>query len=40
MSYGGTADGGVYLILNDDPNMSYETFVQMNEQIKPILGLV
>ncbi|QOQ77332.1 hypothetical protein IMF22_09990 [Pseudomonas poae] len=32
--------GGVYLILNDDPNMSYETFVQMNEQIKPILGLV
>lgn len=31
---------GVYLVLNDDPGMSYETFVEMNEQIKPILGLV
>ena len=31
---------GVYLVLNDDPGMSYETFVEVNEQIKPILGLV
>ncbi|MGN2410405.1 hypothetical protein [Pseudomonas syringae] len=31
---------GVYLVLNDDPNMPYETFVDMNEQIKPILGLL
>ncbi|WP_411385408.1 hypothetical protein [Pseudomonas sp. MPB03] len=31
---------GVYWVLNDDPDMSYEAFVEMNEQIKPILGLV
>lgn len=31
---------GVYLVLNDDPNMSYENFLKMNEQFKPILGLV
>lgn len=31
---------GVYLVLNNDPNMSYEDFVEMNNQIKPILGLI
>ena len=28
---------GVYLVLNDDPKLTYEDFVKMNEQIKPIL---
>lgn len=31
---------GVYLVLNDDPNLTYEEFVKMNEQIKPILGVI
>lgn len=31
---------GVYLVLNDDPSISYDAFVEMNERIKPILGLV
>ncbi|OFA03431.1 hypothetical protein [Duganella phyllosphaerae] len=31
---------GVYVVLNDDPHLSYEDFVQMNEHIKPILGLI
>ncbi|MGK9416207.1 hypothetical protein ACSSUR_08625 [Pseudomonas cedrina] len=31
---------GVYSVLNDDPSMTYEAFVEMNERIKPILGLV
>lgn len=31
---------GVYLVLNDDPSLTYEAFVKMNERIKPILGLV
>ncbi|WP_233238276.1 hypothetical protein [Bordetella sp. LUAb4] len=31
---------GVYLVLNDDPHLSYEDFVEMNERIKPILGLI
>lgn len=31
---------GVYLILNDDPDMSYESFLEMNEKIKPLLGLI
>lgn len=31
---------GVYTVLNDDPGMSYKDFVEMNEQIKPVLGLI
>lgn len=31
---------GVYLVLNDDPNITYEQFVEMNEKYKPILGLI
>ncbi|MBR8657423.1 hypothetical protein KDH83_29315 [Achromobacter sp. Marseille-Q0513] len=31
---------GVYLVLNDDPKLTYEDFVKMNEQIKPILGVI
>lgn len=31
---------GVYLVLNDDPGLTYEAFVEMNERIKPVLGLV
>jgi hypothetical protein len=31
---------GVYLVLNDDPNLSYETFVAMNQHYKSILGLI
>jgi len=30
---------GVYLVLNDDPNLTYEEFFEMNERIKPMLGL-
>lgn len=30
---------GVYLVLNDDLNLSYQGFVEMNERIKPMLGL-
>ncbi len=30
---------GVYLVLNDDPQLTYEAFVEMNERIKPMLGL-
>ena len=30
---------GVYLVLNDDPNLTYEAFVEMNERIRPLLGL-
>jgi hypothetical protein len=32
--------GGVYTVLNDDPVKSYKHFVAMNEQIKPVLGLI
>jgi len=31
---------GVYFVLNDDPNLTYEAYVEMNERIKPVLGLV
>jgi hypothetical protein len=31
---------GVYTVLNDSPEMSYADFVEMNEKIKPILGLI
>lgn len=31
---------GVYLLINDDPNLSYDEFVEMNERVKPILGLI
>jgi hypothetical protein len=31
---------GVYLVLNDDPQLSYEEFVAMNERYKAMLGLV
>jgi hypothetical protein len=31
---------GVYVVWNDDPELSYEAFVGMNERYKPILGLV
>lgn len=30
---------GVYLVLNDNPKLTYEEFVDMNERIKPMLGL-
>ena len=30
---------GVYLVLNDDPNLTYEDFVEMNERVRPLLGL-
>jgi hypothetical protein len=31
---------GVYLILNDNPALTYDEFVAMNETIKPMLGLL
>ncbi|MBB6337672.1 hypothetical protein FHR59_001882 [Xanthomonas arboricola] len=31
---------GVFLLLNDDPGLTYEQFVEMNERVKPILGLI
>lgn len=31
---------GVYLVLNDDPCLTFEAYVEMNERIKPVLGLV
>lgn len=31
---------GVYLVLNDDPNLSYEDFFEMNKRYKSILGLI
>ncbi|MBR8656525.1 hypothetical protein KDH83_24740 [Achromobacter sp. Marseille-Q0513] len=31
---------GVYLVLNDDPELTYEDFVEMNQRIKPMLGVV
>jgi hypothetical protein len=31
---------GVYLVLNDDPQLTYEEFVAMNERYKAMLGLV
>jgi len=31
---------GVYLVLNDDPALTYEAFVEMNERVKPVLGLI
>jgi hypothetical protein len=31
---------GVYLVLNDDPNLTYEDFVAMNERCKAMLGLI
>lgn len=30
---------GVYTVFNDDPNLSYEEFVAINDKFKPILGL-
>ena len=30
---------GVYTVFNDDPNLSYEAFVAINDTFKPILGL-
>jgi len=31
---------GVYIVLNDDPKLTYESYVEMNSAIKPILGLI
>jgi hypothetical protein len=31
---------GVYTVFNDDPNLSYEEFVAINDKFKPILGLI
>ena len=31
---------GVYIVFNDDPNLSYEAFVAINDKFKPILGLI
>ncbi|QOK94729.1 hypothetical protein HF908_25725 (plasmid) [Ralstonia pseudosolanacearum] len=31
---------GVYVVLNDDPAMSYDDFLHMNEKYKAILGLI
>lgn len=31
---------GVYIVLNDDPKLDYETFVAMNRFYKDILGLI
>lgn len=31
---------GVYVVFNDDPALSYETFVQMNQNFKALLGLI
>jgi hypothetical protein len=31
---------GVYVVLNDDPNLTYDEFVAMNERFKALLGLV
>jgi hypothetical protein len=31
---------GVYVVLNDDPDLSYAAFVEMNNRYKPILGLI
>lgn len=31
---------GVYVVFNDDPALSYETFVQMNQNCKALLGLI
>lgn len=31
---------GVYVVFNDDPEMTYEEYVEMNNIIKPILGLL
>lgn len=31
---------GVYLVLNDDPALTYQDFLATNETIKPILGLL
>ncbi|WKZ85393.1 hypothetical protein N5B55_00100 [Ralstonia pickettii] len=33
-------DGGVYLVLNDDPAMSFDDFLAMNAKYKEILGLI
>lgn len=30
---------GVYTVLNDDPDLSFETFCAINDRFKPILGL-
>jgi hypothetical protein len=31
---------GVYVVLNDDPRMTYDEYVEMNNTIKPMLGLI
>ncbi|MFJ3058268.1 hypothetical protein [Herbaspirillum sp. NPDC087042] len=31
---------GVYMVLNDDPKITYEAYVEMNNTIKPVLGLI
>lgn len=31
---------GVYTVFNDDPDLSYEEFVAINDRFKPILGLI
>ncbi len=31
---------GVYVVFNDDPALSYEAFVQMNQNCKALLGLI
>ena len=30
---------GVYTVLNDNPNLSFEDFCVFNDRFKPILGL-
>ncbi|MGD7493788.1 hypothetical protein ACQCP4_00005, partial [Ralstonia pseudosolanacearum] len=30
---------GVYIVLNDDPAMSYDDFLSLNERCKEMLGL-
>ncbi|MCD0244469.1 hypothetical protein [Xanthomonas melonis] len=31
---------GVFLLLNDDPRLSYERFLSINGEVKPLLGLI
>ncbi|MCK4127690.1 hypothetical protein HFK87_09265, partial [Ralstonia pseudosolanacearum] len=34
-----TTPDGVYIVLNDDPAMSYDDFLSLNERCKEMLGL-
>jgi hypothetical protein len=31
---------GVYTVFNDDPDLTYEEFVAINDRFKPLLGLI